>query len=454
MTKPTLLLSLVSLTLLACSGQAPGPDAAKSDAKTEAKTDAAKAETKTETAQTGDAPTGDTKTGGGIDSKAVAEKKAAAKSKFASRDDEAVKAGKATMLGALNEGRKLTKEDKLDEAIAKYEALLAIDPHYGPALGELGWAEYKAGRYEKSQAHTLQALAQAPDDKRRGMFYYNLGRVAEDRNQTDKAIEYYALSLSFRPNETVADRLALISHVEDAGGMAFEHPAVEEYRSKFGAEAKPAPYQLSVLASGLPSAEAGCKAAYDECATGEDNCSFVQGADASWGYLDLDDMGMMRCVHPVVKHGDGWAVYSAMLAGQHGSEVDQDIDALSARVVSNDAGTFLIFDYSEHIYERDWGWGDFEEGEEIPEGNWADSEGMIICKAGDGGFCTGPIARKSDRDNAGQKWGYQATVELEGDVVVISDVQTSGAVEFGLRGSVWDITMPLPEGRYPLAELK
>ena len=450
--KPTS--TLLALALLACPSTSPDPaaagkpEAAKASPPTPAnptKIDA----TNTDATPNTDAPVAEAK----LDQAAASKK--AAKAKFESQDSSAIKANRANMRTALDEGRKLVKQDKLDDAIRKYEALLAIDPHYGPALGELGWAEFKAERYEAAQAHTLQALAQAPDDKRRGMFYYNLGRIAEARDQTEAAIEAYALSLSFRPNDVVADRLAMISHVVDAAGTAFEHPAVEAYRAKFGADAKPAPTALAILGSGLPTTEAACKVASLECGVGDDAlCTFEKGTDDTWGTIHVDDSGMMGCWHPVVKVDEGWSLFAVALAEQWGSEISQGVDAVSTRVITNDAGTFLIIDYSDHAYERDWGWGELEEDEEIPEGDASDSEGMIICKRGTPNFCTAPIPRLAERSTAGDDWKYEAKVDLEGDVVVVSKVVSSGAVEFGPRDSVWDVSLPLPEGRYPLADLR
>lgn len=444
----TSLWTLVALASIACSGVADSTPGAEAKAKPET-AKASGTSAKTPTPET--TPPPDTSA---LDL-AAADKKAIARMKIGAVDKTELATRRTQMVGALNEGRKLVKAGDFAGGIAKYEALLAIDPHYGPALGELGWAEFKAERYEAAQAHTLQALAQAPDDKRRGMFYYNLGRIAEARDQTEAAIEAYALSLSFRPNDVVADRLAMISHVVDAAGTAFEHPAVEAYRAKFGADAKPAPTALAILGSGLPTTEAACKVASLECGVGDDAlCTFEKGTDDTWGTIHVDDSGMMGCWHPVVKVDEGWSLFAVALAEQWGSEISQGVDAVSTRVITNDAGTFLIIDYSDHAYERDWGWGELEEDEEIPEGDASDSEGMIICKRGTPNFCTAPIPRLAERSTAGDDWKYEAKVDLEGDVVVVSKVVSSGAVEFGPRDSVWDVSLPLPEGRYPLADLR
>jgi tetratricopeptide (TPR) repeat protein len=455
------LTALTTLALLGCPSTAPDPgaaakgDAAKGDATKDGAV-AAPAADGTTPAADATAPAADATapaadgTKASLDRAAADSKKTAAKTKFESQDQATIRTNKSKMVSALNEGRSLVKQDKLDEGIAKYEALLVIDPHYGPALGELGWAEFKAGRLDAAQAHTQQALARAPDDKRRGMFHYNLGRIAEERGQTDAAIEAYALSLSFRPNETVASRLALISHVEDAAGTAFEHPAVEDYRSKHGEAAKPAPGALDVLGANFASSKDACEAARTDCAANEDEaCDFQQGTDDSWGVLVFDDNPIMSCWHPLVKLGNSWTLFTAALVGQWGSEIDQGVDAISMRVVDNAAGSFLIIDFSAHIYDRDWAWGELEDDEEIPEGNWKDSEGQIICTRGATVVCTDPIASKYSENGI----AYQASITLDGDVVVIGDVSTTGAVEFGVRDNIWDLAEPLPAGRYPLAEL-
>ena len=83
---------------------------------------------------------------------------------------------------------------------------------------ELGWAEFKVGRYESAKAHTLKALTRAPDNDRRGMLHYNLGRIAEAQDQTEVAVAAYELSLALRPNDVVAGRLDNLTHAVDAAG--------------------------------------------------------------------------------------------------------------------------------------------------------------------------------------------------------------------------------------------
>jgi hypothetical protein len=438
---------LGALTLLACPSTTPEPGAAANDA---AKPSGAPATVEGET------PSPDASTpssAGAGDRKAdVASKQAAAKAKLAGRSEAEVLAAKTKMIAALNEGRQLVADGKLIEGIAKYEELLAIDPQYGPALGEIGWAEFKSEHYDAAESYTLRALARAPDDKRRGMFHYNLGRIAEARGQTEAAIHAYALSLEFRPNETVAGRLAEIATVVDAGGTAYEHSAVAEYEAKFGDDAKPRPGILEVLASGLPTATDACKLAGEDCFDSED-CTFsphLPGSDETWGVLEVGNAGIVACWQPIMQLDDGWTVFSIALVGQYGSAVNQSVDSIATRIVTNAAGSFLFIDYADHVYAHGWDWDELEE-DDLPEYSSIETEGVIICRRGAPVTCTAPIPTKY---LAEQGPSYEASVTLDGDVIVIDELSSQGGVEYGMRESEWDQALPLPEGRYALADLR
>lgn len=354
--------------------------------------------------------------------------RAQAKAKIATVEPSELQARRKQMLAALNEGRKLVKDGKIEAGIAKYQELLAIDPHYGPALGELGWAEFQSGKLDDAHAHTLRALSAATDDKKRGMLLYNLGRIAEERSQPDAAIDHYRESLRVRPNDTVAARLAKLA---PDGAIA--------------AAAPPAHAGLAVLGSGLASLEAVCELAVRESWCEED-CSVVASpaGDDSWGALHLVEFGMMACWNPIVKTSGGWVLFETAILGQHGSEIDQGVDVITGRVVSNEAGEFLLIEYSDHIYERDWEVVDLDDDlVAIPSVDSTDSEALIICRR-DAPRCTSPIISKYEfsNDDGSVRSSYSAEVTLRGDTIVISNVQREGKLP-DLLGA----------GEYPFAEL-
>ncbi len=391
-----------------------------------------------------------------VDPEKVAAKRAEASSRMSGASPDAVKQTRGSMLEQLNEGRKLVKGGDLAAGVAAYNALLKIDPNYGPALGELGWAEFQQEKYALAEAHTRHALALAPDDRRRGIFHYNLGRIHEARGDKDAAIDAYALSLHFRPNETVKSRLAEIGTVVDAEGNAYQHSAVTDYEAKFGDQAAPKPTKLSVFALGLPTPEAACELAKKDCVGPDAECEFIAHGDAAtatWGRVAAADGAMMTCDFPLVKTAEGWTLFEATWVGQWGSEIDQALDGIVTQVENNAAGEFFVFAYQDHTYERAWGWDDLDEDEELPPIDNHDSEGLVICRR-EPVSCTSPILTKMRADIDGESLSYEAKVTLDGDVVVIADVKSEGKVVMGVRESVWDPAQPLPAGRYRLSELK
>jgi hypothetical protein len=209
----------------------------------------------------------------------------------------------------LDEGRTLTKADKLSEAMVKYRAALEIDPSNPTVLGELGWAQFKANALDDAQATTMQALRLAQDDKARGMLLYNLGRVAEARGETEAAMIYYRTSLEKRPdNATVQARLAALL----AGA-----PVVAA-----------APGGLDRIAEDVAELETACKLIidhscvdfggnndpntqenYDRCAC-EATLHATPADDESWGLLTLKVGEWLQEVYfPVVQTSSGWVVF-------------------------------------------------------------------------------------------------------------------------------------------------
>jgi hypothetical protein len=281
-------------------------------------------------------------------------------------------------------------------------------------------------------------LAVAIEDQKRGMLLYNLGRIAEERGQTDTAIEHYRESLRARPNDTVAARLTKLA--PDAT-MVAAAPAADDHAG------------LAVLGSGLASIEAVCELASRESMCSGEDCELVAtpDGDESWGVLSFADVGFMGCWHPLLKTSTGWVLLENALLGQHGSEIDQDVDAIASRVVKNDAGEFLLIEYSDHTYERNWYGIDLEdEDAEFPPQDMIDSEGVIICRReGDGARCTPPITTDYKYTDTDEKRArYSADLDLRGDTIVISNVQREGE----RLGYSSELSL-LDAGEYPFAEL-
>ncbi len=151
-------------------------------------------------------------------------KPAAPKTRKLLKKDEIGKAAEdfKAFQALLNEGRKLVKDDKPLEGMAKYEEALKKVPGHPSALGELGWAAYRAGaaHFDRALQATRQALSVSKKDKQKGALYYNLGRISEDQGNLELALESYRKSLAHRPgNETVQKQLeALVGKLGGKGG--------------------------------------------------------------------------------------------------------------------------------------------------------------------------------------------------------------------------------------------
>jgi tetratricopeptide (TPR) repeat protein len=123
-------------------------------------------------------------------------------------DAATAKKNAAAFSAALAAGRTAVKAGSHDEALARFDEALKLDPNHPGALGERGWAAFKKGDLVEARRSTERALGHVKSDKRRGALLYNLGRIYEAEGDVEKAIDQYALSLAARPNDTVRERRA------------------------------------------------------------------------------------------------------------------------------------------------------------------------------------------------------------------------------------------------------
>jgi hypothetical protein len=121
--------------------------------------------------------------------------------------------GRASDRGAARRhnlaGDRLVRDGRLAEAVAAYEQALALDPGFAQAASNLAWTRFLLGNLDGAQRDAERALALAGDDPAlAGAALYNLGRVAEQRNDLALAKRRYRESLRSRPHAGVAARLA------------------------------------------------------------------------------------------------------------------------------------------------------------------------------------------------------------------------------------------------------
>lgn len=108
----------------------------------------------------------------------------------------------------LEEGRKAVKADKPLEGMKAFEEALTHVPGHPSALGELGWAAYRAGaeHFGKALDATRKALAMSKQPRQKGALYYNLGRIAEDQGDLPGAAINYRTSLGYRPGNAIVEK--------------------------------------------------------------------------------------------------------------------------------------------------------------------------------------------------------------------------------------------------------
>lgn len=148
---------------------------------------------------------------------AATEATALAPSASASAATPAQKAGKlrptapsakdrAAFLRDLNAGRKLAAAKDWPGAIKAFESALASSPDEPRALADLAWSAIQTNDLDRAEAANKRALTHAKEPKLRASVLYNIGRVAEARDNKEAAKKAYGESLTLRDNAEVKKR--------------------------------------------------------------------------------------------------------------------------------------------------------------------------------------------------------------------------------------------------------
>jgi hypothetical protein len=129
---------------------------------------------------------------------------------------------------ALREGRELSEQKQLPQAMEAFERAVAANGQDPRAHCELGWVAFQADDLDRATASLDASLAILARMEARGLkdpeksvyagCLYNRGRVAEARSDVTLAAKLYRDSLALRPNATVQGRL-------DGLGAAAAQPA-------------------------------------------------------------------------------------------------------------------------------------------------------------------------------------------------------------------------------------
>ncbi len=118
----------------------------------------------------------------------------------------------------LEQGRKLEQQGHADDALAAFEACVALAPDDPVANAELGWAAYETKDYAKAEDATRHAIAHAatgafvgdPDARPRAAALFNLGQILEARGAAKEAAAAYADALRARVTRAARTRLEVL----------------------------------------------------------------------------------------------------------------------------------------------------------------------------------------------------------------------------------------------------
>jgi tetratricopeptide (TPR) repeat protein len=86
---------------------------------------------------------------------------------------------------------------RADEAIARYERALEINPGYAEACNNLGHALMQKGRVDEAILHFQKAVAIRPEYAKA---HYNLGHALMQKERVDEAITHFQKALEIRPD--------------------------------------------------------------------------------------------------------------------------------------------------------------------------------------------------------------------------------------------------------------
>ena len=97
---------------------------------------------------------------------------------------------------ALDQGKKLRQEGKLDEAIASLNLALKLDPNYYLAYQQLGDIFFKQGKLNQAISSYHQALKINPQV---ALIHYNLAEAYKSKGEKEKAVIHYTKAIEIEP---------------------------------------------------------------------------------------------------------------------------------------------------------------------------------------------------------------------------------------------------------------
>ncbi|MEX1364612.1 MAG: tetratricopeptide repeat protein [Nannocystaceae bacterium] len=110
----------------------------------------------------------------------------------------------------LSKGRALTRAGTYDEAVATFDAAIALDPGMGKAWSERGYAKLLAADLEGAKADLEHGLSLDDGASYQASIYFNLGLVAERGGDREAAKAAFERSLELREHAGVRKALARV----------------------------------------------------------------------------------------------------------------------------------------------------------------------------------------------------------------------------------------------------
>lgn len=111
----------------------------------------------------------------------------------------------------MNDGRKLTKDRKYSEAIARFDKALGLDDKLARAWSGRGFAKLGADDVAGAKADFEKALTLEDDKKFQAAVHFNLGEVAEKQGDKEAAKTHYETALKLAPSDAAKKKLDALS---------------------------------------------------------------------------------------------------------------------------------------------------------------------------------------------------------------------------------------------------
>jgi hypothetical protein len=211
------------------------------------------------------------------------------------------------------------------------------------------------------------------------------------------------------------------------------------------------------MKSGLADEAALCAYAEAESLCGTRDCELLAkpAGDDGFAMLHIGEPMMLECWHPVIRGADGWTIFAEPLLGQQGTEVDEGVDALSSELIPGAAGegSYVVFEFKNHSYERDWSPYGLEEDEAFPGESTHDQAGVVVCARGpEGPGCTGRLLHTHDFSSSDGKETsrFRAKFSFADGAVVVADVESAGDVDAARPWGTDEGEFFLKAGTHPL----